>query len=340
MPRVTISLLAALVLFIGSEPACAGGAAEVRIFTNTDEPGWVGERRDINLEMWTEDLSFSGQSWLLPDVPGAFLMQMDSGSIKLSESRQGKSWQGLRYTLSLFPQRAGRIEIPPFEVRFSTREGYMDAPVEHRLLTEPLTVETRQPEGAQPGAPLVSTTRFQLDADWDPAPKDGAVSLKTGDALVLTVRRGAQDLPGMVFASLPEWSADGLGIYVDRPEVRDRAERGSLSGERSDRVTVVCERPGSFRLPELRFQWWNPERQELHEEVIPALSIEVSENPAWSTQAAASKTDGGFRFDWRYVRVLLAVFVLAWPLLWLAKRLWGWLKTELRARRLVPLNPR
>ena len=341
MSRILIKLLWILLPgLVYSCPVQAEGRAEIRFFAAVEEAAWVGEQRDINLELWTGDLSFSEQSWVLPDVPGAFLIELESGSVKLSETRDGSTWQGLRYTLSLFPQRAGVIEIPSFEVRFSTREGYLSPAVPRAFRTPTVSVEARLPEGADPGNLLVTTPGFMLEANWEPSVAAGeTLQLQTGDALVLNVKRQAQNVPAMVFAPLPEWQIEGLGVYSDLPQVGERVNRGDLSAERSDRITVVCEQPGSFRLPEIRFQWWDPRAQELHDEVISAVSLEVIENPAWGRQAAAGNSKGVFEVNGRYVAVVFAVIILAWPVFWLLRRLAFWLKSELKTRKLKPLNP-
>ena len=340
MKRISqvIGFAAALCL---SAPLFGEGAAEIRFFPADEGPAWVGEKRDVHLELWTEDVSFSGQSLVLPDVSGAYLMLLETSSLKLSETRNGIPWQGLRYTLALLPQRAGVIEIPPFEVRFSSRADYLGEAVEHVFTTSPLTVEARLPEGAESGGIPVTTTDFTLDAEWQPAASaKGVIELETGDAVVLTLKRQAKDVPGMVFAPLPGWTFDGLGVYVDQPVVDDRVDRGRLDGVRIDRVTLVCERPGRYELPEQTFEWWDPQAQKLHVEVIPAITLQVAESPAWANSQPAPPDSTEIRMDWRLFWRGLAIVFLCWPAYLLTRMSFQWLKSELAARRLEPLNPR
>jgi hypothetical protein len=115
-------------------------------------------------------------------------------------------------------------------------------------------------------------------------------------------------------------------------------------------VTFVCESEGIFMIPELRFQWWNPDQERLAERVMPALMLEVTINPAYGADEAAVEP---------------ALHVLAAPLLaalvvvsiatvlWLKRSRWAprlakrWLSRsgarpheERRTGRLLPLNPR
>ena len=314
--------------------------ADVRILPGTDDAVWVGEKVDVYLELWTNQLSFGDQFFVLPEVNGGFLMQPDSTTVKLTERRGSESWQGLRYYLSLYLQRAGQVEIPSFEVRFSTRAGFGSDSLPHVFQTQTLSVAARMPPGADSGGLLVSTSSFNLQGGWEPAPsEEGIVELMTGDALVLELRREAAEVPGMVFAPLPEPVVEGLGVYPDTPSVDDRLNRGQLTGVRSDRITLVCEKPGQYELPEYRFQWWDPVSQRLHEEVIPALKLEVVPNPAWGASAAAGQRSEGLGLDVRWLWLPLAALLLWWPVWPMARMLAAWFGREVRARRLVPLNP-
>lgn len=339
-----ISRIACLSLFLAL-PTLAQGSdhehgSDIRLSIDREGPFWVGQRVPVNLELWTDALSFSGQSFQLPDVSGGFLVSADTSTIKLNERRAGESWQGLRYTLDLYPQRDGRITIPEFELHFSTGMGYGRELQSHVFTTLPLSIEARMPPGVQAGSLLVSSTNFTMDASWNPVPDESeVVELQTGDAMVLSLARTAEGVPAMVFEPLPEWSFEGLGVYPDPPTVRDRTDRGRLTGSRIDRVTIVCEKPGRYELPDLAFQSWNPETERLEETLVPGPVLVVSENPAWGAAATSDSKAGGFRFDWRYLWLLPAAGLLFWPLWPLLRMTSRWLGRELAARPLKSLNP-
>lgn len=338
--KISFTSLLLVVLLCLPIPARTQEGAELRLMASREEAVWIGEKVDIHLELWTASLSFSGQSYTLPEVPGAFLMQTDSSSVNMTERRGGETWQGLRYTFSLYPQRAGEIVVPSFEVRFETRAGYGSEARPHRFDTGPLSVEAVLPPGAAPGALLVTTPKFTLDASWNPMPQEeGGVELMTGDALVLTVVREADGVPGMMFAPLPEFEFDGLGVYADAAEVDDRVFRGALTGTRSDRITFVCERPGRYELPGLTFQWWNAQNEQLHEERVSPLVVDVVQNPAWAAPAAEPAVGDRSASSWKILWLLPAVLLLWWPVWPLTKAALAGLRSALVARRLLPLNP-
>jgi hypothetical protein len=324
---------------------------DVRFSAARDEPAWVGQEVELNLELWSDGFSFGDQLFILPEVPGGFLLQGDSSTVKLSETRGGVAWQGLRYTLLFYPQAAGRLEVPAFDVSYTARAGFGSAPTAFRFRTEPLGVEVRLPPGARPGDLLVTTGAFDLEANWDhELPVEGPLQLQTGDALTLEIRRRAADVPGMVFAPLPEHRFSGLGVYPAAPVLDDRINRGELTGSRTDSVTFVCESAGRYEIPEWRFQWWDPEREVMAERVIPAMQLEVTVNPAYGAQSQASGTSPK---SWRWALVALVAGSLVLAFAWftlrpLIARLVRWIRERRRQRkavsrrsgRLLPLNPR
>lgn len=304
----SLVLLAAALLRPGSAAAAEPLQADVRLSASSQEAVWVGQEVELYLELWSDGFSFGEQQFVLPEVLGGFLLEGDSTTVKLSENRAGAAWQGLRYSLLFYPQAAGPTEVPSFNVHFTARAAFGSEPTAFSFQTEPLVVEARWPPGVRPGGLLVTTADFKLEAGWDrELPADGPLQLLTGDALTLRVQRRAADVPGMVFAPLPAPEIDGLGIYADPPRVNDRVNRGELVGERTDRMTFVCETPGSYQIPAWSVQWWDPDRQQLAKRVIPALQLEVAVNPAYG-QAAATSSEGA-RED-GYGRAFLALIVV------------------------------
>ena len=292
---------------------------EIRFEPARGEAVWVGQEVELNLELWTNGFSFSDQLFILPEVKGGYLVQADSTTVKLSENRGDGQWQALRYSLLFYPQREGRLEVPPFAVQFSASAGFGSEPVRFVFRTPPVTVEARLPPGAERSGLLVTTRSFSMEASWTPRiPADGALELKVGDSLALEVKRQAEDVPGMVFAPLPDFSIAGLAAYPDPPIVKDRVNRGSLTGSRTDSIVFICEREGHYRIPELRFQWWDPGREVLSEKVIPSLELDVSVNPAFASGAAAQDKPG-FRLDPKKLGMVSALLAVLVYLGWLAR---------------------
>ena len=278
---------------------------DIRLQPGREGRTWVGQELELHLELWSAGFSFGNQLFVLPEVKGGYLLQADSTTVKLNENRGGVPWQGLRYTFLLYPQVPGQLEVPAFDVSFTSSAGFGTPVSTFEFRTRPLIIETRLPPGVESGRLLVTTTSFLMETSWKPqVGEDNTVQLKVGDAITLSVSRSARDVPGMVFTPLPELLIDGLGIYPGTPQVDDRVNRGSLTGTRDETITFVLEREGAFEIPEMRFQWWDPERELLEEKMISALNLEVAAHPAYTAGAAANGAAG------RAVKARVAVGVL------------------------------
>jgi hypothetical protein len=295
-------LLVAVLLQFGYTQASDLPQGDVRLNSAIEGPVWVGQELMLNLDLMSTGVSFGGQQFSLPEVKGAYLMQPGSNTVKLTERQNGETWQILRYSLSLYPQREGRLEIPAIEVRFNASGGYGQPSESFRFSTKALPVEARMPPGVSGDGMVVTTTQYEQTTSWDPRlPVSGPLVLKVGDAVTLTVSRRANSVPGMVFPPLPDIAIEGLGVYQDAPRINDTVNRGELAGSRTDSITFICEREGDFEIPGMRFQWWEPDREVLNEDVVPALHFEVAANPAFDQPVGKSSAAKSFLFSWKFV---------------------------------------
>lgn len=301
MKGVPVVLAFALLLAGVPAPACAQ-EARVRAAIGAEETPWAGQQVTLDLDLLTDGTSFSDVQFNLPDVEGAFLLRVDSSTIKRTERIDGETWQVIRYPLALFPQAPGRIEVPPIDVRFAVTERFGVPPKAFELATGPVSFEVAWPPGAPAGSLVVSTRDFRVEHAWQGP--EGVV--KAGDAMSLAVTRRAADISAMLLPPLPVFETEGLGAYPEAPEVADRSERGALTGERTDRVTWVVERPGTYEIPGIRFQWWDPVNERLREHTVPGRTIEAQPAAAPAQRHAVPAPNTRTVAWWGLALVLLA----------------------------------
>ncbi len=291
-------------------PAHADQAEVDAGLARTDTP-WIGEQVIVHLDLKTDGLSFANVFFDLPEVEGGFLMRPDTTTLKLTERRDGVMWQVLRYPLALFPQSDGELTVPAITVRFDTTQGYGSEPDAHELSTRPVTVTVRRPPGVADDALVVTTTRLDVQPDWTTPPDP----VQAGDAFTLQVRRSADAISAMLLPPLPVYEVGGLAAYPKNPEVNDRSNRGALVGERVDRITWVVERAGSYRIPDIRMQWWNPDDERLQDITVPGVSFEAAPapgQPATDTPASESAAPGQLAAWGLGTLLAAALLVLAW----------------------------
>jgi len=271
-------------------PLCAAAQdnnvkAAVTISIQQDQDIWAGQQVNFNL----------------PEVPGAFLMQTDTTTVKMTENTDGQSWQIIRYPLALYPQKAGQLVIPPIAVRFSTSSGFGRTERAFEFQTKPLQLSINSPPGLKEGDLVITTSSFDLDYEWQPE----SGTAQTGDAFTLTVKRRANDISAMMLPPLPVFRAEGLAAYPQASELQDITNRGDLTGERIDRIIWVVEKPGTYDIPGIRFQWWDPDSRELKQQIIPGLNLDILPSPVDKAADASDKSGQSAKnFPW----LLLVVF--------------------------------
>jgi hypothetical protein len=318
------------------EAVLADVKGRVRISLDKEGTAWVGEQIQVNLDLMTTGYRFSESQFNLPEVAGAFIMQTDSTTIKLSESMNEETWQVVRYPLSVFPQKDGTIQIPPIKVRFSSASAFGSIPRQFDLQTTTLMFFTKLPPGANANHMVVTTRDFDLKYKWSPALKhfeirqeaddssaaDGVsqYAAKPGDAITLNVTRHAQAISGMLLTPIPVFEAEGLSVYPKAAEVEDKVNRGSLIGVRSDEFTWVVEKAGEYTWPDIEFQWWDPSSEQLKSKTVTGFTLHVT-----AQQPAAGEV-GLVSEPGNHQPIKLAMIVLA--LIMVLGLLWKW-KSEL-----------
>jgi len=301
-------LLLPLALFAQDDEIKAG----VDISIEQDREVWAGQQITLNLDLKTTGFSFSNTHFNLPEVSGAFLMQTDTTTIKLTEKIDGRDWQIIRYPLALYPQKADMLQIPSIDVRFTTSAGFGSEEKAFEFKTEPLELTVKLPPGAKPGELIVTTTSFEFEHDWQPA--TGALNI--GDAVTLTVNRRASDISAMLLPPLPVFQADGLAAYPQAPDIDDKTDRGDLTGERIDSITWLVEQAGVYEIPGIRFQWWDPLSRELKQQIIPGMSLDIAPVAADDTVAATTGSPGT-NYDWPLKLLIAVITALLALALWL-----------------------
>ena len=121
---LTVVFLLVFLFFLpGSSPA-EDIKANATIKFEGKGPFWVGQMVQIHLELWSTGFMFSGQRFDIADIPGALVFKPGTSAIKLTRTVGDETWQILRYEMGIFPQRSGRLRVPPVKISFKTSAGY------------------------------------------------------------------------------------------------------------------------------------------------------------------------------------------------------------------------
>ncbi len=317
-------------LFLISTGAWAGPDGRVSVFVDSEKGNWVGQRVLVHLDLKTNGFSFSSQRFNLPQIDGGVLVQTDSSTLKLSEKIDGESWQVLRYDLSFFSQRAGEVQIPPFEVRFNAGLGYGQPEASFQLNTEALTLSLKMPPGADSSQPVVTTPRLTIQEQWQPE----QLEFKVGEALTRTISLEAADVSGIALPAAPHREIEDVDQLPKAPVVEDQSNRGTLTGFRRDQVSYLFKRKGEYTLPGGTISWWNPETETLEQYQLEARQIKVAPDPMAKVSGAEMGEIADQDSQTR--NLLLVVILLLVPGLVIY---WQWPRIQVRRTALFNSEP-
>ncbi len=298
--------------FLISVPDGLAFAKSQRVFAKEKlvqaEKIWLGQRLSLYVTLYTIT-SFTGPThFVLPKVSGMLIMENEDRPFIGTEKIDGLSYIFKRYEIVLFPLHSGNLTIPGFTVDFSFR-GETGKALDHSFTTLRHQFNVLKIPGLNSRKPVISTTNFKLNDQWNPEPG----KVKVGDALIRTITMFADDLPGMVLPPLDLKKIDGLGFYARQPQVEDQRQRGEFSGKRTETITYVCEQKGTFTIPGLGIQLWNPETETLREVSLKAVEFEVAANPLLEKESPAGtiRTNGrGFPWKWVVLILLFSALVV------------------------------
>ena len=160
-----IALLAVLAIFTPSVAPmiCAAQRADPVILRTSVVPAeaWVGQRVLFHIDVLVEGGWAQIRKIGDVDVPGAHVMQTETQGTRISETIDGSAYTGQRYTLSIFPQREGAVEIPAFPVAAVVKTWGAGAKEQVYPKTTPeIQFASKLPADAKKLSGLISTPRF------------------------------------------------------------------------------------------------------------------------------------------------------------------------------------
>lgn len=237
------------------------GWAEPFLEASLEPPDpWVQQQVRYRVRLYRDSHLQQGH-FLAPEIPDVLVLDAGGASEPRRVVRKGREMELLEQEWLLFPQRSGRIELPP--PVFSGRDFYLrGAPLK-------LDVKPRPPGSGD--FPWLVTTRLEIGEQWS-GPLEG---LRPGEHRVRRIRLralaqiGAQ-LPIPVMAPVA-----GFEIQPLPARLSWRFEEGVLWGERIHAFRYLATGEAGGELPPLVVRWWDPERARAQERRLPARPYRI-----------------------------------------------------------------
>ncbi|PSJ60480.1 BatD family protein [Kumtagia ephedrae] len=295
--------LAAAVLLLLA-PIATAFAADPFARATIDAQGTIypGQQITVQVDVLVPNFFMSPPQFPLFDLPNAVVTLPDSGALNLNETVDGESFAGIRRSYLVTPQGAGDYVLPPVEITFTYAAVPGQASQGKVTLPPTRFTVTAQP-GAEAGDASVTAARVGVEQSLD---RD-AKAMKAGDSLVRTVTVTADGMQAMMIPEPSFEAPEGVRIYHHDPKLEDqRTPRGEfVAGRRTDIATYVFEKAGSYTLPAVEVQWFDPQSGKSETASAPAVAVTVAEAAAAGTAMAppapVEKPQPAWtRIDWRF----------------------------------------
>jgi hypothetical protein len=302
----------------------AGG--HLQLNARLQHPGTLvpGQKLTMVIEIATDRWFSGGTRFSLPEVPGLVILQTEQFAANASERRGDSSWVLQRWTLDVYPQRAGEFTIPPITARLKVNAGE-GGEVAGALKSPPLAFTVTLPPALAAVAQWVAAPEFSVSQSFDRSLE----GLRVGDAFEREIVFEAGDVMAMMLPTFTEKELPGLAAYPAPPVLDNSNNRGQTRASRRQRISYVVQAEGHYQLPTADFFWWDTGQGELKMLSLPATGITVGAG-APGTFAAA----GAPRVTPRQLLLGGACLVLLASLLWLVRR---YLPRGLAARAIAAL---
>lgn len=290
----------ALGLIVAASPVLSQPSGVV-VRTTLDPAGGavVGQSVSLYVDVLFPDTMPRPPRVSVADAPGAQVMRFESQGLTMRETIAQQAYVGQRFTFAVFPRRGGRLTVPAPQVTLLDPAG----DVAGSTAGSPVAVDVTVPPGIDASGPVIASGRVSAGQTWSP---DQASRFEPGGALVRTITREAADVPALGMPELTFAVPDGVRTYVDPPISEDRVDRGSVTGHRTDKVTYVFERAGTFALPALAQPWWDLGTKSARAVDLAGRSVTVTAPAAPATSHAGIRLS---RRTWLLISAGLAAIL-------------------------------
>ncbi len=191
--------------------------------------------------------------------------------------RNGIRYRVLERHYAIFPERSGKLEIPPLQL-----SGRLVQPRSDRLW-QPAVRGRRIQVESDPIQLTIQPRAASFSGDsWQPARKlelaqhiSAGDSLRVGEPVTRTVIVDAVGLEESMITE-PVWpEIPNARIYPDQPQGITRDDGQWVLGHKEFRYAVVPEQEGELILPELKVHWWDTVNDRQQTAVLPAKVLQV-----------------------------------------------------------------
>ncbi|MDQ7017269.1 MAG: BatD family protein [Gammaproteobacteria bacterium] len=283
-----------LVLEVSKPAQQQGSVANGSVFvelTADKKELYLQQQLVLTVKLWRR-INLSSATLSEPELSG-----LDAVLERLGEDREFEQFsQGERYKVierryAVFPQQSGTMIIEPitFQGALVERRGFFDpfAGSGRQVVkrSNGLSVEVKGIPASVQDVTWLPSRRLQLLESWPQSP----ATIRVGESLTRTVAIMAEGLTAAQLPNLELIMPAGLRAYPDQPILKDQQSDTGITGVRQQKVALVAQKAGDYRLPVIELRWWNSDTQTLETARLPERLIQVL--PEKVAVSASEKTE-------------------------------------------------
>ncbi|WP_454784908.1 BatD family protein [Legionella sp. WA2024007413] len=261
-----------------------------------------------------------------PQVENALLIPL--GEEKRSQIQKNNvTYLVEEQNYAIFPQKSGTLKIksPVF-----TALIYDFNPERVKAQDKTIAIDVQPIPKEFSGKTWLPAKQVKLMEQYENAEK----TIAQGNTLIRTVTLEGVGIPAQLLPSLNFPETDGVNVYPEKGNDKNRVTYGELIGRTEIKVTYLFNKAGKITIPELKLPWFNTETGKEEIATLPAKTFEVTPSNTTnitqplipknqpvtqSTKTVSESITSSTKFNWAWI--VAALFGLAW-LVTLA--LWGW----------------
>ncbi len=289
----------------------ADGRLQIKSWVEPAESIVVRQQVTLLIEVSTDTWFGGGTRIGRLELDNAIVLRRESFAVNSTRLEHGQTYTVQRWSISLYPQRPGLYEVPPLPLGLAIASVGGDV-IEGQVMAPGVSFEVELPDALEGINDWVSTSSLRVEESYNRDLTD----LKPGDAVQRQVTFSAENVAAMMLPELTATEQEGLGVYQKPPQIKDENNRGVYRARRTEAITYIIERPGSYRLPEQTFYWWDLDSQSLQQVMLPEQILEATGGVAPVTETVPARSTDT-RQHWQpfaWLAALLLAAGLAWTL--------------------------
>lgn len=278
----------------------------------------ASQQVNLYIEVATPRWFIGGTRITTPEIDDVVVLRRERFAVNSTRREDQQTWSVQLWNMTLYPQRDGKFLVPALNVDVSVANENSEA-IEKQLKTSPLEFSVTVPQEikalANPDLRWLATSGFRVEEYFD----RNTTELAVGSSVRRVIEIHSENLAAMMLPAPQFLPVDGLAVYRDPPQVKDRVNRGDYLATRVETITYMVEKEGTYELPPLEFHWWDLNTQSLQRELLPGRVISTEAIEALppvtadqATNAAEPKSDRNYGYAALLVLVLVMLVTSVW----------------------------